>query len=86
MDMRIRLMGLMEVDLMVDTSQIEMTRLEMIGSWILQSGEVMDRGTILVLLLTGTMIVIVIILTGGEIGDIFRMSSRKQSHLPLMGK
>lgn len=35
MDRRICLMGHMAVDLMVGTGQIGMTRLEMVGSWIL---------------------------------------------------
>ena len=86
MSRRIELMGHMVVGLMLATGQIEMTQLEMVGAWILSIGEVMDTGTILVLVLTGIMIVIIIILIGGVIGDICQMSLRKQSHIHLMGK
>ena len=79
-------MGLVEVDPIVGTSQIEMTRVGMSGSWILRKGGVMDIGTILVLVLKGIMVIIVIILKGGLIWDIFRMSSRNKIHLHLMGK
>jgi len=58
----------------------------MAGCWALQIREVIDIGTILVLILTGIMIVIIIILIGGVTGDTFRMSLKKQSHLPLMEK
>lgn len=44
--------------------------------WILYIGEVMDTGTILVLFLIDIMIVIIIILTGGMIGDNFQMGLR----------
>jgi len=71
MDKLKKLMGHMEVGLLMGTGQIYMTRSEMAGSWTLRIGEVIDTGTILVLVLTGTMIIIVIILTGGVIGDIF---------------
>ena len=46
----------------------------------------MDTGTILILVLKGIMVIIVIILKGGVIGDIFWMSSRNKIHLHLMGK
>ena len=75
----------MAVGLMVVTGQIGMTQLEMAGSQIRQIGEVMEIGSILVQVLTGTMIVKVIILIGGVTRDIFQMSSRNQRHLPLMG-
>lgn len=77
-------MGYMLIDLMVVTCRIGMTRLEMAGSWIFQIREVMDIGTILVLVLIGTMIIIVIIFTGGVKSDICRMSLRNISHLLLM--
>ena len=79
-------MGHVEVDPIVGTGQIEMTRSGMSGSWILRKGGVMDIGTILVMVLKGIMVIIVIILKGGVIGDIFRMSSRNKSHLHSMGK
>ena len=44
----------------------------------------MDTGSIIVLVLIGIMVIIIIILTGAMTGDICQMSSRKQSHLPLM--
>jgi len=65
---------------------MEMTQSGMEGYWIHQIGEVMDTCIILVLVLTGIMVIIVIIPKGGVIGDICRMSSRKQNHLHLMGK
>jgi len=74
----------MEVYLIVDIGQIEMIRSDMACPYILQIEEVMDTSYILVLVLTSTMIVIVIILIEGVIGDIFLMSLRKKSHLPLM--
>lgn len=58
----------MVVNLMVDTSQIGMTRSEMASSWIVWIGEVMDTRFIIVLVLTGTMIAIVIIHIGGVMG------------------
>ena len=79
-------MGPVEVDPIVGTSQIKMTRSGMSGSWILRKGGVMDTCTILVLVLKGIMVIIVIIPKGGVIGDIFWMSSRKKSHLHSMGK
>ena len=79
-------MGHIEVGLLVYTCQIDLTRSEMAGSWTLRIGEVIDTGAILVMVLTGIMIAIVIILTGGVIGDIFRMSSRNPSHLNMMEK
>lgn len=78
-------MGHIEIDLMVNIVQIGMTRSEMAGFWILRIREVMDIGSILVLVLKDTMIVIIIILTGGVTRDIFQMSSRNRSHLHLMG-
>jgi len=71
----------MEVHLLVDIGLVDLTRLEMIGCWTLHIGEVIDIGIILVLDLTGIMIVIVIILTRGVIGDTFKMSLRKKKHL-----
>ena len=79
-------MGNMVVGLLVVTVQIEMTRLEMEGSWTLLIGEVIHTGTILVLVLMGITIIIIIILIEGVIGDIFRIISRKKSDLHLMGK
>ena len=84
MDRKIVLMGHMTTDLMVGTGQMEMTLSEMESSWILLLREAMDTGSILVLILTRTMIVIIIILTGGVIGDTFWMSLRRRFHLPLM--
>ena len=55
-------MGHMTVYLMVGTCQIEMTQLDMAGSWILLIGEVMDTCTILVQVLTGIMFIIIFIL------------------------
>ena len=69
-------MGHMVGDLAVGTCQIETTRLVMAGSSIHRIREVMDIGTILVFILMGIMVIIVIILIGGVIGDICRMSSR----------
>jgi len=63
-----------------------MTQLEIVDSWILSLDEEVEMGFTLVLVQTGIMIMIIIILRGGVKGDIFRMSSRKQSHLHLMGK
>lgn len=77
-------MGNMALGHMVVTSQIEMTQLEMTDCWILRIGEVIDTGTILVLVLTGMMIDIVIILTRGVIRGIFWMSLRKKIHLHMM--
>lgn len=79
-------MGHIVGDLRVDTGQIEMTRSRMTGSWIHRTREVMDTRTILVLVLIGIMVIHVIILLRGVIGDIFRMSSRNKNHLYLMGK
>ena len=45
--------------------------------------DVIDTGTILVLVLTGIMIVFVIILRSGVVGDTFRMILRKKLNLPL---
>ena len=70
-------MGHMAVGLVVVIGWIEMKRLEMAGSWTLWIGEVTDTGTIIVLVMKGTMIVIIIILIGGVIGDIFWVSLRK---------
>lgn len=77
-------MGHMEVDFMVGSGQIAMTRLDIADSWILRIREVMDIGAILVLVLTGTMIIIFIIVTGEVIGDICGMSLRELSHLLLL--
>ena len=63
-------MGHMVVGLLVGMCQIEMTQSEMAGSWVIQIREVMDTGTILVLILTDFIVIIVIILTGGVIGYI----------------
>ena len=72
MDKRIERMGHMEVGLMVVIFQIEMILLEMEGCCILQIGEVMDIGTIIVLVLINIMIIIIIILTGGVLGALSR--------------
>jgi len=72
-------MGHMAVGLMVVTGWIEMTQLEMEGCWILWIREVMDACIILVLVQTGIMIVIIIILTKGMIGDTCQMTLRKQT-------
>lgn len=72
--------------LMVGTGRIEITRLEMEGSWIHLVDEAMDMEFTLVLVQTTTMVIISIILTGGVIGDICWMSSRNQSHLHFMEK
>jgi len=84
MGMRKKLIGNMLVDIMVGTGRIEMTQSEMTTSLVAQIGEVIDTDTILVMVLTGTMIVIIIILIGGVARDICWMSLRKLSHLPLM--
>ena len=77
-------MGHMEVFLIVITGYIEMTRSEVEFPYILWIEEVTDASSILVLVLGSTMIVIVIILTEGVIGDNFRMILRKKIHLHLM--
>ena len=77
-------MGHMVVDLMVGTRLIGMERKEMEGSWTRHIGEVMEIGSILVLVLTSTMVIIIIILTEGVIGDIFQMRTRRLSHLALV--
>ena len=51
------LMGYMEGDLIVGMGQIEMTQSGMAGSSIHRKGEVMDTGSILVLVLTGMMMI-----------------------------
>ena len=84
MDMRTKLMGHTTVDLLVDTSWIDLTRSKMAGCWTLRIGEVIDIGTIIVLVLTCVMIVIVIILIGGMIWDTCWMSLRRKIHLPLL--
>lgn len=71
---------------MVVTGWIEMTQSEMVDSWIHPIDEAVDMGFTLILVQTGIMDIIVIILIGGVIGDVCRMSSRNQSHLHLMGK
>lgn len=75
MDKRIGLMGPMAVDPIGGTCHIEMKRSELEGSWIIQTGEAMNIGFILVL-----------VLTGGVIWDIFWMILRKKSHLHAMVK
>jgi len=77
-------MGNMAVGLMVFTSQIEMTWLEMGDCWILRRGEGIDICIILVLIRIGTMIIIVIILTRGVIGDTCYMILINKSHLLLI--
>jgi len=77
-------MGHMAVGIMVNTSRIEITRKNIGGSSISLIGEVMDIGSILVLVQTGIMVIITIMLTRGMIGDICEMSSRKPSHQHLM--
>jgi len=77
-------MGNMVVGIMAITGQIEMTQLEMADCQILWIEDVMDTCIILVLVLTNIMIFIVIILTGGLIGDTFQMNLRNKSHLILM--
>ena len=69
MQRRIELMGHMVVVRMVVTDQIKMTWSKMENCWTLWIGEVIDMGTIPVLSLTCIMIVIIIILIGGVIGD-----------------
>ena len=71
MDMRTELMGHLVVGLLLDTSQIDLTQSEMAGFCTPRIGEVIDIGTIQVLVLIGITIVIVIILTGGVIGDTY---------------
>ena len=56
---------------MVGTGWMEMTRLEMAGSWIHQIDEVVDKGFTLVLVQTCIMVIISIILISGVIGGIF---------------
>jgi len=58
---------------------------EMSCSWIHLIGKAVDTSFTLVLVQTDIMVIIAIILPGGVIEDIYRMSSRKKSHLPLMG-
>jgi len=84
MNRKTKLMGHMAVDYMVVTDQIERTQTEMADCWTLRRGEGIDMGMTLVLIQTSTMIVIDIILRRGVIGDTFRMSLRKKSHLVLM--
>lgn len=64
-------MGNMAVGILVETCLIDLTQSEIAGCWILQIGEVIDTGTIPVLVLIDIMIVIAIILSGGVIGDTF---------------
>lgn len=85
MGRRILLMEHITLGLMVDIGLKRMTQLDMVGSQIHWIGEVMDMSFILVLVLTGTMIFMVIILTSGVTGDIYQMSSRNPRQLPLMG-
>ena len=70
-DMMIGLMGNMEVVLMVVTCQIRITQSDMEGSLTLRIGEMMGVNSILVLVLKSAMIVIILILKEGVIGDIF---------------
>jgi len=63
-----------------------MTWSGMASSWIHLIDEAVDMGFTLDLVHTGIMVTIVIIRTGGVIGDIFQMSSRKKRHLHLMEK
>ena len=64
-------MGHMEIGILVGTGLIERTRSNMVGSWTLRRGEVIDIVTILVLVLTDIMLIVVIILTVGVIEDTF---------------
>ena len=77
-------MGHMITGLIVDIGQIDLTLLEMVGCWTLRIGGVTDTGITLVLVLIDIMIIIIIVCIRGMIGDTFRMSSRRQSHLPMM--
>lgn len=74
----------MEVDHMAVIDQIEMTQSEMADCWTIQRGEVIDTRMTLALIQISTAIITIIILTEGEIGDIFWMSLRKESNLILM--
>ena len=76
----------MVVGLMVVTGQIEMTQLETIDFWTLWIGEGIDTGIILFLIHIGIMIVIVIILPGGVVGNTCWISLRKKIKLHLMEK
>ena len=67
-------MGHMIVGCMVVTSQIVVTQSETTDCWIVRIGGGIDTSTILVMVLTGMMIDIIIILTGGVIGDTCQMS------------
>lgn len=71
---------------MVGTGWIEMTQSEMADSLIHLIDEVVEMGFTLVLVQTCIMVIITIILTGGMTWDIYRMSSRRKSHLHLMDK
>ena len=84
MNRRTKLMGHMAVDPMAVTDQIEMIQSKMANCWTLWRGEGIDIGMTLVLIQISTMIVTVIILTRGVIGDTFQMSLRKEIHLLLM--
>ena len=75
-----------EADLMVGTGQIEMIPLEMLDTWIRLIYEAVDMGFTLVLVQTGTTVIITIILTRCVTGDIYQMGSRKKIHLHLMEK
>jgi len=84
MSRRKKLLGHMEVGCMVVMGEIEMTWSKMTDCWKIQIGEGVDTGAIIVLVLTSMMINIFIILTGGAIRGIRRMSLRKKSYLHLM--
>jgi len=82
MSRKIRLMGHMLVDHMAVTNQIDMTQSEMADCWTLQRGEGIDTCMILILIQIGTMIITIIILTRGMIGDTFWMLLYKILILP----
>jgi len=62
------------ISILVDRSQIDLTRSKMACCWTLRIGEVIDAGTIPVLAHTCIMIIIAIILIGEVIWDTFWMS------------
>lgn len=86
MDKRKRLIKHMEVGIMVGTSRIKMTRLEMKISWKHLIDNKVDMDFTLFLFQTGTTVIIAIILIGGVIRDTDRRSSRKKIHLHLIEK
>ena len=78
-------MGHIVISCMVVTNHRDMTQSDMVDVWIHMTEGAVLMDLILVLVLRGTMIFIVIILTRGVTRDIFQMILRKKSHLLLIG-